>query len=295
MKNSKRCKWKPWKSGDLFSKLPDKLIFHIFSSLSIRDVVRTTILSHRWKNLWTKSPCLRIEDCKKETYTYRTQNLVNRALMLWKGARLEKFTIDLGTHLNKSLYIDIDLWLRFANEYSIQELDVNLEYDISPKDDDGAMKGAQAREELYWVPYCLYSCLSLEKLCLKGCNLHIPTNDVSWNRLKYLRIDGGVLRQVLINKVLRGSPKLEVLVLSSHMERRESLTMQSSSLKHLFVEKYLYYDENDDASADTELRISAPNLEFLDMRGVSYSKCLMDATTVLNLEQVVLSDSYIKV
>ncbi|KAL8525374.1 hypothetical protein ACS0TY_014849 [Phlomoides rotata] len=43
---------------DRLSELPDSLIHLIFSFLPMRKVLSTTLLSKRWKNLWTSVPYL---------------------------------------------------------------------------------------------------------------------------------------------------------------------------------------------------------------------------------------------
>ncbi|XP_057771471.1 F-box/LRR-repeat protein At3g26922-like isoform X8 [Salvia miltiorrhiza] len=71
---------------DRLSELPDSLIFHIFWSLPMTDVVRTTILSKRWKNLWTTALCLNFDnDAMNFDDDRELQNFVNRALLRWNG------------------------------------------------------------------------------------------------------------------------------------------------------------------------------------------------------------------
>lgn len=47
---------------DRLSYLHDGTIFHIFSYVSTRDFVRTSLLSKRWKYLWTQIPNLEFDD-----------------------------------------------------------------------------------------------------------------------------------------------------------------------------------------------------------------------------------------
>ncbi|XP_057771470.1 F-box/LRR-repeat protein At3g26922-like isoform X7 [Salvia miltiorrhiza] len=71
---------------DRLSELPDSIIFHIFWSLPMTDVVRTTFLSKRWKNLWTTAPYLNFDNRAMDFDDGRElQNFVNRALVRWNG------------------------------------------------------------------------------------------------------------------------------------------------------------------------------------------------------------------
>ncbi|XP_051201261.1 uncharacterized protein [Lolium perenne] len=45
---------------DRISDLPDKMRHHIFSFMPAWEVVRTSMLSRRWRNIWASAPCLDI-------------------------------------------------------------------------------------------------------------------------------------------------------------------------------------------------------------------------------------------
>ncbi|KAL6533145.1 hypothetical protein OROMI_027257 [Orobanche minor] len=260
---------------DRLSELPDSLIFEILWWLPMRDVFRTSVLSNRWQNLWTTLPSLFINDMAIGSDTVRVGKLVNRALMMWRGTKFQKFFIYLDTLDDKSLYGDIDLWLRFAKEHQVKELYLNLGYvDDDRIEEYGLDHVNQTQEEMYCIPQCLYSCRSLQTLTFEGCNLPIPIKNVEWDQLKKLTISGYGLSEDLINRVLCGSPRLEFLKLYV-LENHENLSIRSSSLMHLSVNKYLYFTE-DIPAMDTELRIWSPNLRRLKILGVPYSKCLIN-------------------
>ena len=50
-------------AGDHLSDLPDVLLHAIMSFLPARQVVQTTVLSRRWRDLWRSATCLNIDDC----------------------------------------------------------------------------------------------------------------------------------------------------------------------------------------------------------------------------------------
>ncbi|KAL5718462.1 hypothetical protein ACHQM5_011362 [Ranunculus cassubicifolius] len=61
---SKRRKEKEKKSDkeDRLSALPDEAIYHIFSFLDMRQVVKTCLLSNKWRYLWRSTPTLSFDN-----------------------------------------------------------------------------------------------------------------------------------------------------------------------------------------------------------------------------------------
>ncbi|KAL6528149.1 hypothetical protein OROHE_015099 [Orobanche hederae] len=247
---------------DRLSELPDSLILSVLSLLPTRDVVRTAIVSKRWKHLWTTVPCLSFSDDAYYFCSFR--NFVNQVLPRWKGSKISTFKINFPSYGNYSPSSDVDSWVRFATINEAEELDLNLmgtESVALGENDPG-----------YYAPECLYLCWSIKKLSLLGCNLKIDKENVHWNQLKSLRIDGVGVSEEAINQVLSGAPCLEVLILRI-MENFQNLNIQSTSLKKLTIEKCLLVP--DEPAMDTMLRIWAPNLEILEFGGIPYIKCLL--------------------
>lgn len=259
------------KTRDRLSELPNSLKDLILAFLP--EVISTSLLSKCWKDLWKTVPCLNFCDnlSKLDNGADSFRNFVNRVLMFWKGGKISKFKIDIAPHFDRSLAGDIDLWLRFAIENEVDELNLHLMYEPEDNFEDW-MDDAQmcSKKEMFYVPQCLNACTSITKLSLVGCNLRIrkPT---SWNQLKSLRIDGFCYSERVINRIMLGSPRLEVFELRL-MEDYENLNIRSASLKRLKVKKYFYYDYVEDASGDDVLSICCPNLEVLEFSGLLYPK-----------------------
>ncbi|XP_057771466.1 putative F-box protein At1g49610 isoform X3 [Salvia miltiorrhiza] len=246
---------------DRLSELPDSLIFHIFWSLPMTDVVRTTILSKRWKNLWTTAPYLNFDNAamgfEEDT---KLRNFVDLALLRWNGLRVLKFKFTSGYEFDEPMYLGTDLWVQFAKDKGVEELYLHILFEINDNDD------------IYWVPQCVYSCSSLKVLSFEDCNLRVYGN-VQWNHLKSLTIiNGDEVTERVINQILCGSPRLEVLIMS-FLDIGENLCIQSTSLKVLSIHRYFQFCA--ELCWDSELRICTPNLHTLEIKGAPYKKCLL--------------------
>ncbi|XP_057773715.1 F-box/LRR-repeat protein At3g03360-like [Salvia miltiorrhiza] len=251
MTNSKRCKY-----HDRLSQLPDALIFEMFRLMPMTDVVRTSVLSKRWRNLWANTPFLNFDNDTMLFDDDRLRKFVDRALSLWKGTRVLKFKFQASRRVagDDSIYSDVDSWVSFAETRGVEELYLCLDWDCS-----------------YSVPQCLYSCSSLKALKLLDCNLKIFGN-VQWNQLDSLSLCLRMVNGHTINQILSGSPRLRVFILGC-IDIDGNLSIQSNSLKQLGI---LNLRGSEDYAV-SELRICTPNLKILELRGVVnlYAKCLL--------------------
>ncbi|XP_057771503.1 putative F-box protein At1g49610 isoform X2 [Salvia miltiorrhiza] len=254
---------------DLLSELPDSLIFEIFRFLPMTDVVRTTILSKRWNNLWTTFPWLDFNDRRLKIDTDKFRDFVNGIVNSWRGMKIVRFNVEFresDPNLNKSLPSDsdIDSWIQFATEKKVEQLQIFLAYKFS-------------------VPQCLYSCSSLKVLQIMISDPQVHGN-VQWDQLRRLTLFAEGFTKNAIDRILRGSPRLRKFNLILRSSKGD-LRIKSSSLRQLSI--IMFYKKDARVVEDPELRIWAPNLEKLEIGGVPYSKCFL--MNVSSLTRVALN------
>ena len=115
-------------SPDLISDLPQSIIEGILTRLPIRDAVRTSILSSKWRYKWAtltqlvfdeKCVILSNDRCEVEDSLVK---FITKALFLHQGP-IHKFQLT-TTHLQ--CCPDIDQWLLFLSRNDIKELVLEL-------------------------------------------------------------------------------------------------------------------------------------------------------------------------
>ncbi|XP_057799337.1 putative F-box protein At1g49610 isoform X1 [Salvia miltiorrhiza] len=249
---------------DRLSELPDSLILSILSLLDMRDVVRTSIFSKRWRNLWSTIPCLE--------FIEQTPSTISRVLSQWKCPKILKFRLSFR-NFTEGLSIDVDSWLLFAIEKQVGELFLDFFNNV----------------HVYSLPQSLYSCSSITKLTLEDCTLRIEEN-VQWNQLKILKL--GYLNRLsgdAMNQILLGAPRLEELVLEyilyDDIGENENFNIRSTSLKMLTIR----VDHDSHWPKTAVLRIWAPNLLTFSIDAIIYCTYLLD---VPSLTHAILDLSY---
>lgn len=109
----------------------------------MKEAVRTTILSHRWRNLWTHTTGtldfdgskflwalklyieLGIMDTEPEPYRHGYISWVNQILNSHKGATIDELKVHFA--LDLTFRLDIDGWINFALQKRAQKLELDLE------------------------------------------------------------------------------------------------------------------------------------------------------------------------
>ncbi|KAL4341676.1 hypothetical protein GQ457_08G015550 [Hibiscus cannabinus] len=232
--------------GDRISCLPDDVLVFILSRFPIKVAVRTSLLSRRWRWLWTSVPRLEFDSSNTlraiknrafgslsigefiDSEKVRLVSLVNHLVESYPLPVIDVFKVCFD--LNRSHKHDIDKWVKFLFEKKAKsiELDFSRAVDLH-------------------LPYHLYT-LSPSKLGLPSS--HPLTSLV----LKSVKVSGKVLHNFISN-----SPFLERLCV-----------VGSRSLVHLRVagpSLHLKYLEISDCSRLRSLKLVAPNLLTLKYSG----------------------------
>ncbi|CAA0807406.1 Unknown protein, partial [Striga hermonthica] len=120
---------------DLISRLPDDILLVILSFLPLKEAGRTSVLSSRWRNLWSYTSHLNFDDyssmekiiedpefrgVEREKYV----KWVDSVLQSHRGSTVKELRICFS--LVKSAGKSITKWLEFAFERHIEKLELNL-------------------------------------------------------------------------------------------------------------------------------------------------------------------------
>nr|XP_043613879.1 F-box/FBD/LRR-repeat protein At1g13570 [Erigeron canadensis] len=204
---------------DYISDLPQSIIEIILTKVPLRDVVRTSILSTKWRYKWATLTQLEFDDkCVSGTHdrTIAETNLVNfitRFLFLHDGP-INRFSLSTA-YLQSSP--DVDQWLLFLSRKNVIELVLEL-----------------GEGEWFRAPSSLFWCKKLVRLELVRCELDPPLSFEGFLNLKYLNLQQVLIAPDAIENLIYSCPLLESLTLS-YFDSLE-LTIRAPNLKYLILE-----------------------------------------------------------
>ncbi|EEF47643.1 ubiquitin-protein ligase, putative [Ricinus communis] len=204
---------------DFITDLPSSIIESILTRLPIRDAVKTSILSTKWRYRWATLTHLVFDDkcvamyCDKGVLESRLVKFISRALFLHHGP-IHKFQLSTS-------YLqccpDIDQWLLFLSRSDIKELVLEL-----------------GEGEWFRVPSCLFNCKKLTRLELTRCEFDPPPNFKGFLCLKSLNLYQVLVAPEAIESLISGCPLLESLSLSYFDSL--VLNVRAPNLKYLCLE-----------------------------------------------------------
>ncbi|CAN1175923.1 Putative F-box/LRR-repeat protein At5g25860, partial [Linum perenne] len=204
-------------------QLPDELVNKILSGLTLKEAVRTSVLSKRWINLWKSADLvldfdytneLKVMDTRSDVELAKLQrqfkNWVNEVLNQHNASRIIKFRIAFMFTGERNSKIDIGRWIKFAISKRVEFLDLAL--------------------TSRWKYVHLQDCYN---------NIKTPAGLSEIKSLRSLRLSFVDIREKVLERVIANCPLLEELSLN-RLKRIRKLRVVGSShsplpLKHLEV------------------------------------------------------------
>ncbi|XP_050377517.1 F-box/LRR-repeat protein At4g14103-like [Argentina anserina] len=268
--NSKRLK-SCSQNEDRISGLSDALLCHILSCFSTREAVRTSVLSHRWKNVWASVPILDLDEEEyHRAYMYHTlprtkryrpdwfAQFVNRVLMFRCPGDIHRFRLVASRMHDVSL---IYAWIATAIRRNVLELDLSIGTPTDPH---------------FEVPKRLFMCRTLVSLKLwlrRGISVITPSSNC-FPRLKFLDVRLSYPDSDSMEKLFSHFPVLEDLIIAGNLADTSAFKLDVSApkLKRLQIKLYVHKfamvpPANDFVNyvCQTFVNVDAPILEELNL------------------------------
>lgn len=184
---------------DRISCLPGHVIDQILSHMSIREAVRTSVLSSKWRYKWSALPnlvfdnqCVSVASQDPSVFKNKLLRIIDHVLLLHSGS-INKFKL---SHRDLIGVTDIDRWALHLSRRSIKEFVLEI------------WKGQR-----YKIPSCLFSCQSLHHLELFNCWLKPPSTFQGFRNLRSLDLQHVTLTQDAFENLRSSCPLLERLTL----------------------------------------------------------------------------------
>ncbi|KAH0745138.1 hypothetical protein KY285_006795 [Solanum tuberosum] len=201
------CGWNSWELRDYYwcctmppeiTDLPENVINAILMPLPLRDAVRTSILSKKWRYKWSKLPQLTLDDELWKTTdnllspSIRFTTIMYNILTLHQGP-ITHFTLSMSK-LKK--YPKICSLLHFLSRKGIQHLVLQF-----------------SEWNRLKLPSSFFTCLQLSHLTLQNCQICPPPAFEGFNMLISLELCHVSVSSRSLESLISSSPLLEKLVL----------------------------------------------------------------------------------
>lgn len=249
------------------SSLPDEILAQIVGLLPTKSAIQTSVLSKRWKKIWTLSPCLCFEARSQKSIVSITNSL-NLAFNRSNIATFHLIVNYLPGRPN-----DIDDTIAFALDHKPKNLSIRfMGYDQEHSLVDG-----------------FYVSDSVERLTLQVAAPDLDRDlHVSWPRLTTLSLCWPGLSQESLNKILLGCPLLQSLTLCDCDGINLVDLSNSASMKKLDIMTN---------NASEQLTLRAPHLAYLRL-SLNTPCTLVDVSSlkeaILDSKSILLEDMMAK-
>ncbi|KAJ0734799.1 putative F-box domain, leucine-rich repeat domain superfamily, F-box-like domain superfamily [Helianthus annuus] len=145
--------------GDRLSSLPDELIHKILSFVRSKHAVQTSVLSSRWRYIWTSIPCLSFS-CKDFHMLPKFSKFVKHVLS-GRNNQIEVSSVEL-TSRGKVVQPCVKRILSYAFSHNVEQMNITF-----------------MSEKKIEFPVSLFSSQSLKYLTLTGCTWRVDNLSIT--------------------------------------------------------------------------------------------------------------------
>lgn len=225
---------------DKISELPGHIMDQILSRLPIKDAVRTSILSRKWRYKWSSVPQLVFDDQCTSTGGVPIQTIIDKVLLLHTGP-IQKFML---SHQGMCASSDIDHWILHLCRVSVNEIILDI-----------------WQGQYYKIPTSLFKCQDLIHLELYRCLVKIPSTFEGFKILESLDLQVVELSPDELEALISRCPLLKRLTLRG-LDGIKQINVEVGNLEWLEVEGALQ-----DVAFGVMNRLKSVKIDFSDNIG----------------------------
>ncbi|KAF5466490.1 hypothetical protein F2P56_016410 [Juglans regia] len=202
---------------DRISELPEPILQQILSLLPMKQGLQTSVLSKRWRHVWTNFPVLEFDrtffDAKisnrsdtRESIPERQRkidelfNFVEQTLLIHRNLKgIRRFTLEISFH-DPELASLFDRWIGYLLESNVYELKLGIL--------------VLRNGEWYNLPGAVLAAKSVTMLTLSYCKLRLPYSDIKLLSLKKLSLVDVYIEDEIFQNLVARCPMIEDMNLS---------------------------------------------------------------------------------
>ncbi|KAF9587313.1 hypothetical protein IFM89_001037 [Coptis chinensis] len=237
---------------DRISCLPDNILHHILSFLPTKYAVGSSVLSTKWKYLWTSVPKLELSDSLLYSTKIKSgdpmvkasfMNFVDRVLLLHEASSIHKFSLECAEAYDVTRF---NAWISAVLKRNVQELILSVCMDP------------------FVFPLCRFNCQSLTtlKIDVGSACFWTPTS-MCFPKLKVLNLKDVIFcGDLSIQQAFFSFPVLEEFhAYSIEWEKFNTVNISAPTLKKLILDVF----DDSYTVEDCEINIYTENLIYFEL------------------------------
>ncbi|ONI18571.1 hypothetical protein PRUPE_3G223900 [Prunus persica] len=262
-------------SNQNINNLPEELLLRILTFLPTLDSIQTSLISQKWRPLWSRVPSLNLPfelfpsyEPPLDTRQFFAE-FIDRVLILRSNSPIHTFRLSFIYHDHYGSHVDS--WVRSAITH-LHARELHLDFFIHKDFHD-----EETLNHKYDFPFSVLRNGYVENLCVTRCDLTLPAK---MSTMRFCSIGSMYLDQVyltdhIMSDLILGCPNLEALELQNCWGHHH-LKICSTRLQKLVL-GYFY-----DSELQETLVIDCPNLF-----SISFDCCAFDKFVLKNASSLV--------